>query len=485
MILKQKGIVIKIKWLIFLVFTVQWSYAQKVTVSGEISVRNNFAYDILPNVGDHIIFYHDRGTEQIFEVYDKNLSFIRASMPEFEVKNIKPLATVAMDSTFHFYYSFRSGNEIVTRAIAFDKYAQMKDSVTLSVKDKKMLNTSARFAVSSDKSKVLLFTPMDKMLYLQMIDNRSMTVIYDYTLSVPDLNLKEDFEKLIITNDGEIFIIAHKSSLWSRSSSKGFKLIHVLSKGNFIAKNFVPESDQISEVVMAFDEKNKRIALGGFITNGDESLAIGYFAFSLPPSQIPDEAEIIINKFSKEFMSEATGKAAKKVKYLSDYHIKDIIVRQDGGVLLLAEMVKEFVRRNQMIGPGQFDSGYPYRGYVDYYHEDVILLNNYADGSECWKKVLFKKQFSQDDSGVFSSYFLFKTPSRLRFIYNDEIKNENTVSEYVIDPSGNYERKSVLSTEYQNLRLRFHDAVQTSSTAFIVPSEKSSKINLVKIEYQF
>ena len=133
--------------------------------------------------------------------------------------------------------------------------------------------------------------------------------------------------------------------------------------------------------------------------------------------------------------------------------------------------------------PGQFGDYFPPRGFIDYYHEDLILFATYADGKEHWKKILFKKQFSQDDDGIYSSYFLFKTPSRLRLIYNDEIKNANTVSEYVLDPTGDAERKSVLSTEYQNLKLRFRDAIQTGPQSIIVPSEKSWKINLVKIDF--
>jgi hypothetical protein len=123
------------------------------------------------------------------------------------------------------------------------------------------------------------------------------------------------------------------------------------------------------------------------------------------------------------------------------------------------------------------------RGFVDYYHEDLLILSMNKSGAEEWKKILFKKQFSQDDDGVFSSCFVFKTPSRIRLVYNDEIKTHNTVSEYVLDPAGNYERNSVLSTEYQNLKLRFRDAVQISPVSFIVPSEKNYKINMVRIDY--
>ena len=67
---------IKAMYLLSFLATLQFSdvSGQKVTVSREIGIRNNYAYDILPNIEDHIIFYHDRGPEQQFEIYYNNYS---------------------------------------------------------------------------------------------------------------------------------------------------------------------------------------------------------------------------------------------------------------------------------------------------------------------------------------------------------------------------------------------------------------------------
>ena len=239
----------------------------------------------------------------------------------------------------------------------------------------------------------------------------------------------------------------------------------------------------MTDLLIDFDERNKKVALAGFVSTGDETKSTGYFAFTIRPDEIPIEAEILVNNYSREFLAEVSGKKIGKVKELSDFQLRDLVIRNDGGVIIFCELVKTFTRRNQVNSPGQVGEFFPMRGFVDYYHEDLILIANHADGKEHWKKLLFKKQFSQDDNANYSSYFLFKTPSRLKLIYNDEIKNNNTVSEYVLDPIGNFERKSVLSTEYQNLKLRFRDAIQLGPSSIIVPSEKSWKINLVKIDY--
>jgi hypothetical protein len=111
------------------------------------------------------------------------------------------------------------------------------------------------------------------------------------------------------------------------------------------------------------------------------------------------------------------------------------------------------------------------------------VFSIHPNGKEHWKKILRKKQFSQDDGAYYSSFFVFKSPSELRFIFNDEIKMDNTVSEYILNPIGENERNIVMNTEYQKLKLRFQEAIQISTRDFLVPSERNSKFNLVKVSF--
>ena len=120
---------------------------------------------------------------------------------------------------------------------------------------------------------------------------------------------------------------------------------------------------------------------------------------------------------------------------------------------------------------------------VDYYIEDILVFDFDKSGDLSWSDVLHKKQFSQDDGAVYSSYFLMKNPSSVRLVYNDDIKQETTVSEYVLSPSGNSERNSLFTTDYQGLQLRFRDGVQVSSNEILVPSERQGKIRVVKLSY--
>ena len=192
-----------------------------------------------------------------------------------------------------------------------------------------------------------------------------------------------------------------------------------------------------------------------------------------------------VREIGLDFVRDVYGRKKNKEKELKDFQVHSIMNRHDGGFLLVGEMDKEYQRRTTFnnVNRANRNNNSPLRGWTDYYNEDIILFSVHPDGEEHWREVLYKKQFSQDDGGVFSSFYIFQTPSRLKIIYNDEIKNNNTVSEYVLNPLGQFERNSLLSTEYQNLRLRFRAALQLSNQQLLIPSEKNYNLRLVKIDY--
>jgi hypothetical protein len=72
---------------------------------------------------------------------------------------------------------------------------------------------------------------------------------------------------------------------------------------------------------------------------------------------------------------------------------------------------------------------------------------------------------------------------KLRILFNDEIKYENTCSEYLLSPLGDFDRNSLLNTMGQGLRLRFRDALQISPSECLVPSEFRNKLKLVLVRY--
>ena len=181
-------------------------------------------------------------------------------------------------------------------------------------------------------------------------------------------------------------------------------------------------------------------------------------------------------------MEEMVENKAKVSKGLFDIEVQDLAIRKDGGVLLIGEQRKELDRRATNYTA-------PYYGNdqiqiaADYFYEDLFILSVHPNGEKHWEKILHKKQYSQGDDAAFSSFFMAKTPSQLRLVYNDEVRNEGIVNEYLVTGGGTTGRKSVLNTEDQELKLRLKESLQVAHNEIIVPSELKSKLKLVRVVY--
>ena len=459
--------------------------AQRVTVSKEMSIRNDFAYDIIGKVKDNILLYRDKGNEKVVEVFDINMKHLFDREILLEDNRVDIYGIIPQDTCFTIIYGYRKKRLYNMKARKYDSFGAIIDSVAYLKDIENFRIESFQYEVSEDRSKTLLFSSRkNDLFYTYVIDNDKMGVIWSKESKLIGFDVRKDFRGVVLSNKGEVNALFDiDNSKYGRSNHR--MVLLGLDRNDGLYENvFKLENKLTVDLEMAYDNKNERIVLAGLVSDESEFDATGYFYISKPVATLEPETTIKDFDFDLKFLGDLYGKKLSKKKRLNDFVTRDIVLRQDGGFLLFAEMNKEYYRRSTFNGGARLNAGFAGgRGWVDIYNEDIIVFSFHPDNTEHWKEILYKKQFSQDDGGIFSSYFLFKTPSRIRLIYNDEIKRNNTVSEYVIDPLGNFERNSLLSTEYQNLKLRFKDALQVSSSILIVPSERNFKLSLVKIEY--
>ncbi len=457
--------------------------AQKITVSNDINIRTNYAYDIFPDVKGNILFFHDRGQEHFFEIFDSELKLKTTRDIELPAKNAKIVSMQKADTIINIFYQWKEENTFYIGACEYDEYGRALDTIRPFYIQESITSPSVRFVASKDKKLMMFFWIESRNFhYIVLSNDFSKNIIGTGKVESKEFNFRSDFVSLVLSADGKIFLLGQKESSWGKNSDEKIMVLKI--DGNqYGLVNVFSKEYEISQISAEYDEINHKLSLAGLLSkNGGES-AIGYFIHNIPENQNLGEIEVHPQLFSVEFMNEVIGKKNTKIKSIADVFLSHHVLRNDGGTLLILEIRKEFLRRAGSLAMGRFGDVYSGRGLIDYYNEDMIVINTHPDGSEFWKKVLYKKQFSQDDNAIYSSYFLYTTPSRIKLVYNDEIKTNNTVSEYVLDPLGNFERKSVLSTQYQNLKLRFRDAIQISPNEIIIPSESTNKINLVKIEY--
>lgn len=478
----------------FLVFIVTitctfTSVGQKVTVSPEISIRNNVAYDIIGKIDDRILFYREKGNDREVLLYDDNLVFQSERQITLDEKRCYLYEVVNLDTAFAVIYGYRFEGNDITKMDLFASTAERIDSLTLTTKERTWRGLNLESLMSEDESKIALYSITDDdKITITIIDIANKKVLNDEDYSFKGINLYDEVLDFQLGNDGVFYMLSEKNNF--KNKKKG----HIAQIFEFSAGQVneirIPLNDLVCQDLMfSLNNEQGLIGIAGLYDEKRNDESTGYFwimgdRFSF------DQKELKLVPFDEEIYFEVYGERNKG--RMENFTVAEIIWKADATPILAFEMSYDVSRRNGGAGfrtQGSYNTfgrssglgGGP--AWSDHYREDLILISLNDKNEKEWHQVFYKKQFSQNDNAVFSSFFPFITPSRLRLIYNDEIKNNSTVSEYILDGAGNYKRTSVLSTEYQNLRLRFPDAVQISSTEMLVPSQKSYAVNIVKIDF--
>lgn len=464
-----------------------FSYGQKVLVSEEINIRNDNAYEILGKMGDQYLLFRDKGRDKKMIGFNENLEINWERDLKFDDKKIDLYGLSRNDSCVIVFYGHEQDDVEYLKAMSFDAYAQPIDTIILAQREKNLISQDYFMEISDDQSKTLLyFVEKQNFLSVFVFDNKEMEPIWEGKYEIEKTNLNNEMEQILVTDAGEIFLLLQRNNTRFKREEHQMEIIHIPVMSDIGYQTTIPLTNKVTQdQIMSFDNQNKRIALIALYHEKDTEYSEGYSILNKRVDELKGIEEMQYIPFTAQLIEDTYGNAAKASKGLKNFVIADMKWRRDGGLVLISEMFRELSRRGayDTSTSAEFTSRYStVGGWRDYYYEDVIVISIDSQGYSEWTRVFYKRQHSQDDNGAFSSFFLFETQSRLRLIYNDEIRNDNTVSEYVFSPVGQYKRQSVMSTEYQKLRLRFPDAVQLSSSSMMVPSEKNGTLRLVIID---
>ena len=121
---------IKLLFLFYTLVLTSGINAQAVTVSKEMTIRNDVAYDIIGVIEDNILLYRDKGTERVVEVFDKNMKHLYEKKIILDKKNADVYAIVPQDTCFSVIYGYRQRKKYYMRALKFNQFGNQIDSTT-------------------------------------------------------------------------------------------------------------------------------------------------------------------------------------------------------------------------------------------------------------------------------------------------------------------------------------------------------------------
>ena len=286
---------------------------------------------------------------------------------------------------------------------------------------------------SENKKIVLVYSfNQDGNLEATSFDIENMKMIWQKEITLPEIvQNTESFRQAIVDNTGMAHFIFEKDETAALFGGSAHQYV-VCEANQSTNSNYkiILKEYAIYGIRFDFDNLNQQLSGVGLYSEIGKSRATGCFFLRLN-NGIP---KLSLEVFNDDLASAVAGKEIKNNKGIPDLKPQNIVFRKDGGVVAFFEEVRQYSRASAGLGTRGigFSTENTGRFVMDYYCDNLIAVSFNPDGTVQWKKVLPKKQFSQDDEAIFSSYGLLKTPRAIRIIFNDAINSETTTSEYIL-----------------------------------------------------
>lgn len=472
------------KLLLFLFLMPAFLFAQEVTFSDDFSIKQDIAYYMLDNFDGEMVLFRDIPRERKIHVLDENMANAGETLIDFQYKNPTILDVVKVrDDEFSVIYTARKKGIKYLRIENFDKTGTLTD--TLTVQSSAKLVETPRYTVvkSEDESKILFYDfEFDKSISAILVDVEKMEVVWMDKFE--DLNIKQSFQinEFILSNDGTFCLSLLKDNSNVRKKDARFELYAYNPGTQKMDPLKIPlEGNLCVSSRFKFDRVNNSIVGAGLYAEKNTIKAQGTFYVNVPLRD-PQSYHLSYRPFNEKFLQEyLQKKSVGNNTGINSTEVRDMILRQDGGVLLLGEKM-ETKGRQRFNTPNDFGAS-DNNLRADYYFDQIFVASIHPTGEEHWTNIFQKKQYSFDDGGIYSSYFTFVGKKGVRLLFNDEIRNQSTISEFTINGIGDYKRRAIINTIGTDIKLRIRDALQVSANEIIVPSQFRNKLKMVRFKF--
>lgn len=314
------------------------------------------------------------------------------------------------------------------------------------------------FNISKDSSKLLIYNelPYDKKSPERFgfrVFDQNFDLLWEKNIVLPYNDDQFTVEDYRVDDQGNVFLLGvlyEDGAKWRRRGNPTYRyvLLAYLDNGTSFEEIRIDLEDKfITDLTFRIGKDGNLVFAGFYSERGTYSVKGTYF-FHIDP-----RSRAVMNRkstpfefdFLTAFMSDKNKQKAaeaiekndlRKVPELYDYSLDELILRSDGGAVLVAEQY--FVEQdvNNMYSPyglypyySPFYDPFYYNRFNQrqtdyfYHYNDIIVVNISPDGSIEWSSRIPKRQETRNDGGYYSSYAMATTRDGFFFVFNDDARN--------------------------------------------------------------
>ncbi|RMG76640.1 MAG: hypothetical protein D6714_21025 [Bacteroidetes bacterium] len=294
------------------------------------------------------------------------------------------------------------------------------------------------FNVSEDSSKLLIYNQLpnkrkDPAQFALHVFDQNFDKLWSKNIALPYPENTFGLEEYRIDNQGNVYLLGvlyqDKVSFRRRGTPDYQYIILAYNQNGDDAREYRIDLPNKFITDLTFRiQKNGNLVCSGFYADLGTYNIKGTYFFQLNPKTreiLHENHKAFSFESLTEFMSDREKRKADRAKQQGDtpkqpelyqYSLDKLILRSDGGAVLVAEQYYFY-----QTGGYNYYNQYVYTNHYNY--NDIFVVNIRPNGEIEWTARIPKRQKTENDNGYFSSYAMAVVRDKLYFVFNDNGRN--------------------------------------------------------------
>lgn len=295
----------------------------------------------------------------------------------------------------------------------------------------KSLRGRYEFMASPDKKHVILYYKRPFKIYNDekfkiKKFTEELQPVWEKDFVFPYKDKDFNLTKIAVMNDGNVYMLARifmdneeaREKKNNMEATYYYKLLSFADTDTIQDENLKETDISISKkwiTDVTFTIRNDEIICSGFYADKKDMAVNGMFFMRIERNTAKIRA-LDTEEFSKSFLAEFMGvKKAERGIGLRDFELNDLILKNDGSVILIAE--QSYIKSVCTTDTREITRCRDY-----YYYNDILVVKINSNGVIEWNARIPKRQMDSKE-GYYLSYAWAIKGDKLYFLYNENPKN--------------------------------------------------------------
>lgn len=491
------------------------SSAQKISYSEserDDSRRTNF--EIIGKVGANILVFKNNRSDNAISVYDNDMKLVERVKLDYMDDRWINVDFVPYTDHVWMIYQFQRRGIVYCMGVKLNSGAKrLIDPIEL---DTTRIGWAASNKIyttvfSDDKKKILVFkinsrNPKNFVFSTLLFDNE-MKLQQKHQMSLPMEERNDYFTDFLVDNDGDMVF----GKFVRKNNSDNISDVHLIMKkaaeDRFIVQDLKTGERMLDEVKIKIDNTNKRYLFSALYYKQKRGNVEGLYTvvWDKVADNLLRESMLA---FSDDLRKMAKGPDANLRLAFNDYYIRNMIIRTDGGYLLVAESQYTTSRGGAFNRYDYYSWNNPWSSPMDYYYyspyynswgspwnrwgnnnqatryhaENIMILNFDKDGNMEWNNVIPKSQYDDESEGLVS-FQAMNTGGEIHFLFNLYERRTLLLNDQEIAPDGKITRKPTLKGLDRGIEFMPRYGKQISGRSTIIPCQYRNYLTFAKVDF--